>query len=115
MNDHPADAYGERRRPAPPPQNIEQFPSVARRPVVDAQPAQQQPAPILPAPEVTESPSERANRMLNQIAIDLLWIPYDAMMEFAKELLGKDSKAPGTANEMADVVNRWAKGRADKL
>lgn len=119
------DEYGERRRPPANPQNIEQFPAAARRPEPTRRPEpdmarlaadiwQPNGETAAEASLLPKDPDERAKLMLDQIAEDMLWLPYGSMMTFAKEVLGNDGAAPKTANEMADVIHRWAKERAGK-
>lgn len=115
---HP-DEYGVRK-----PAQVEKFPErfpavVGGRRVVDmdqlasdVQPKSAEAATLPGEPDFTNDPDQRAKLMLDQIADDLLWIPYGAMMDFAREVLGNDGAAPKTPNEMADVLHRWAKNRA---
>ena len=64
-----------------------------------------------PPEPVSDDPHERAKPVLDQIALDLLWLPWAEMTEFCKELLGGDNKAPASPHEMAKRVVNWCKGR----
>jgi hypothetical protein len=60
------------------------------------------PVTLPPSPHIMD-PEERARPVLDAVAADVLWIPWDQMETWAKEMLGEDGKA--------GVIVQWAKKR----
>jgi hypothetical protein len=109
MMSHP-DEYGKRQVERQAPAQVEQFPSIVRqaREAHDRQPRSQEFVQHDPNPTAvpSQTPEERAKPILDAIAEDFLWLPWDLMETLAKEMLGEDGKA--------GVIVKWAKTRLNR-
>jgi hypothetical protein len=109
MMSHP-DEYGKRQVERQAPAQVEQFPSIVRQAQApqDRQPRPQEFVQHDPIPRSVppQTPEERAKPILDAIAEDILWLPWDLMETLAKEMLGDDGKA--------GVIVKWAKTRLNR-